>query len=45
MWQIPWGRGPALAIDACLLWFYDKYLKGEEPLFPTNPEIYNVQMK
>jgi len=45
MWETPWGRGPALAIDACLLWFFDTYLKGEIPAFPTNPEIFNVQMK
>lgn len=44
-WEIPWGRGPALAFDACLLWFFDTYLKGETPPFPTNPEIYNVQRK
>jgi dienelactone hydrolase len=44
-WEIPWGRGPALAFDACLIWFFDTYLKGETPPFPTNPEIYNVQRK
>ena len=44
-WQVPWGRKPALAIDACLVWFFDTYLKGEAPPFPTNPEIYNVQRK
>ena len=44
-WQIPWGRAPALAYNACLLWFFDAYLKGEMPPFPTNPEIYNVQRK
>jgi len=43
--QVPWGRKPALAIDACLVWFFDTYLKGEAPPFPTNPEIYNVQRK
>ncbi len=43
--EIPWGRGPALAWDACLVWFFDTYLKGETPQFPTNPEIYNVQRK
>jgi dienelactone hydrolase len=43
--QIPWGRGPALAMDACRVWFFDTYLKGETPPFPTNPEIYNVQRK
>ena len=43
--EIPWGRSRALAIDACLVWFFDTYLKGESPPFPTNPEIYNVQTK
>jgi len=43
--EIPWGRAPALATDACLVWFFDTYLKGETPAFPTNPEIYNVQRK
>ena len=43
--QIPWGRGPARAADACYLWFFDTYLKGEAPPFPSNPEIYNVQRK
>jgi dienelactone hydrolase len=41
----PQGRGPALAINACMVWFFDTYLKGEAPPFPTNPEIYNVQRK
>jgi hypothetical protein len=27
------------------VWFFDTYLKGEAPPFPTNPEIYNVQRK
>jgi dienelactone hydrolase len=44
-WEIPWGRGPALAFNACLVWFFDTYLKGEMPPFPTNPELYNVQRK
>jgi dienelactone hydrolase len=44
-WEIPWGRAPALAYNACLVWFLDTYLKGETPSFPTNPEIYNVQRK
>ncbi|MEK7676000.1 MAG: hypothetical protein AAB676_09235 [Verrucomicrobiota bacterium] len=39
------GCGPARAIDACLVWFFDTYLKGETPPFPANPEIYNVQRK
>jgi dienelactone hydrolase len=43
--EIPQGRGPALAIDACHVWFFDTYLKGEAPPFPSNPEIYNVQRK
>jgi pimeloyl-ACP methyl ester carboxylesterase len=43
--QLPWGRGPALAFNACLVWFFDTYLKGEASPFPTNPEIYNVQRK
>jgi dienelactone hydrolase len=44
-WEVPWGRGPALAFDACVVWFFGTYLKGEAPPFPTNPEIYNVQRK
>lgn len=44
-WQIPWGRAPAIAYNACLLWFLDTYLKSETRPFPTNPEIYNVQRK
>jgi len=32
-------------MDACRLWFFDTYLKGEAPPFPTNLEIYNVQRK
>lgn len=43
--EIPWGRGPALAFDACLVWFFDTYLKGESPPFPTNAEIINVRRK
>jgi dienelactone hydrolase len=39
------GCGPARALDACLVWFFDTYLKGEAPPFPTNPEIYNVQRR
>ena len=45
LWQTPQGRSPALAINACMLWFFNTYLKGETPPFPTNPEIYNVQRK
>ncbi len=43
--QTPAGRGPATAWDACLVWFFDTYLKGAAPAFPTNPEIYNLQRK
>jgi dienelactone hydrolase len=43
--EIPWGRSPALAIDACLVWFFDTYLKGESPPFPTNPWIQILQKK
>lgn len=43
--EIPQGRRPALAFDDCSVWFFDTYLKGEAPPFPTNPEIYNVQRK
>ncbi|MBM3884187.1 MAG: hypothetical protein FJ387_31525 [Verrucomicrobia bacterium] len=43
--ELPWGRAPALAIDACLIWFFDTYLKGEAPVFPTNPEIVEVRIK
>jgi hypothetical protein len=32
-------------MNACFIWFFDTYLKGEAPPFPTNPEIYNVQRK
>jgi dienelactone hydrolase len=41
----PQGRSQSLAISACMVWFFDTYLKGEAPPFPTNPEIYNVQTK
>jgi len=34
-----------MAYNACLAWFFDTFLKGETPPFPTNPEIYNVQRK
>jgi hypothetical protein len=39
------SRRGAEAINACLLWFFDTYLKGEAPPFPANPEITNVQRK
>ncbi|MCI0536532.1 MAG: hypothetical protein L0Z50_15035 [Verrucomicrobiales bacterium] len=41
----PAGRTQALAINACFRWFFDKYLKGEDSPFPTNPEIYNIKRK
>jgi hypothetical protein len=40
-----YSRQGAVAIDVCLRWFFDTYLKGEAPPFPTNPEISNVQRK
>ena len=40
-----YSRQGAVAIDACLRWFFDTYLKGEAPPFPTNLEISNVQRK
>ncbi len=43
--ELPGGRAPALAIEACFVWFFDTYLKGETPPFPANPQIYNVQRK
>jgi dienelactone hydrolase len=43
--QSPAGRAPALAFDACLVWFFDTYLKGETPPFPDKTEIYNLQRK
>ena len=43
--ELPGGRGPTLAMNACRLWFFDTYLKGETPPFPNNPEIYNVHLK
>ena len=45
LYQVPWGGKPALAFNACLLWFFDTYLKGETLPFPANPEIYNVHRK
>lgn len=41
----PGGRRPALAIDACMVWFFDTYLKGGTPDFPQVPEIYNLKRK
>ena len=45
MYETGNSRPGAMAINACLVWFFDTYLKGEAPPFPTNPEIYNVQIK
>jgi pimeloyl-ACP methyl ester carboxylesterase len=41
----PGSRSESLAIDAGALWFFDTYLKGEAPPFPTNSEIISVQRK
>jgi len=43
--ESPGGRGPTIAYNACFLWFFDTYLKGETPPFPTNSEIYSVKRK
>jgi pimeloyl-ACP methyl ester carboxylesterase len=40
-----YSRPGAEVINACLRWFFDTYLKGETPSFPTNPEIQRVQRK
>ena len=45
MAEVPWGLGPGAVIDACFVWFFDTYLKGESPKFPANPQIYNVKRK
>jgi hypothetical protein len=34
-----------VAINGCLLWFFDTYLKGEAAPFPTNPEIIELHRK
>ncbi len=39
------SRPGAVAIDACLVWFFETYLNGETPPFPTTPELLNVQRK
>lgn len=39
------SRPGAAAMDACLWWFFDTYLKGQTPPFPTNPPLINVQRK
>jgi hypothetical protein len=41
----PVGQTRTRAITACFLWFFDKYLKGEDSPFPANPEIYNLKRK
>ncbi len=41
----PGTRSAGLAINAGALWFFDTYLKGETPPFPTNGEIMNVHRK
>ncbi len=43
--ESPGGRAPTLAMNACRVWFFDTYLKGETSTFPTNPEIYNLHIK
>ncbi len=43
--EIPWGRQPALAIDACMVWFFDTYLEGEEQPFPSNAELSSIHRK
>lgn len=43
--EIPWGRQRALAIDACMVWFFGTYLKGEEHPFPSNAELCSVHRK
>lgn len=45
IFETPQCRPPAMAHNACLVWFFDTYLKGESPPFPTNPELYNVMRK
>ena len=47
-WSMDAGTGTrsaAVAIDAAALWFFDTYLKGQSPSFPTNAEIVNVLQK
>ena len=39
------SRQAALAGNACLLWFFDKYLKDQSIPFPARPEIINLQTK
>ena len=39
------NRQGALAVSACLLWFFDKHLKDQSIPFPARPEIINLQMK
>jgi len=39
------SRQAALAGNACLLWFFDKYLKDQSIPFPVRQEIINLQTK
>ena len=39
------NREAALAVNACLLWFFDKHLKDQSSPFPARSEIINLQMK
>ncbi len=39
------GRQGATAINACVAWFFDTYLKGETAPFPADPELLEVQRK
>lgn len=43
--QTPASRPGAFAINASLVWFFDTYLKGESPSFPTNSPITNLLRK
>jgi len=45
MEQTPASRPGAVAINASLVWFFDTYLKGESPPFPTNSPITNLKRK
>jgi len=39
------SRPGAVAVNACLVWFFDTFLKGQTPAFPTNSQLINVQRK
>jgi pimeloyl-ACP methyl ester carboxylesterase len=41
----PDTRSAAVAINTGTLWFFDTYLKGQTPPFPTNAEIMNLNQK